>query len=142
PEYSISKETRFDFALGNQTFEVEKKSKLAKPKTGPIHLIEVKNVTMLEKRGDSKIALFPDSITERGQKHMRELGEMSQRGFSSEIVYFIQRSDAESFDVADHIDPEYAKIYRTVTKGQVKVSLAYGNFQRDGLSLKIQPLSI
>ncbi|MFP5519956.1 MAG: DNA/RNA nuclease SfsA, partial [Bdellovibrionia bacterium] len=55
PEIKISAETRFDFGL----------LKAGKPQK----YIEVKNVTLAE----NGLALFPDSVTERGQKHLREL---------------------------------------------------------------------
>lgn len=138
PEFSISKETRFDFALAHQEFIAEKKSG---QKTGPaagIHLIEVKNVTLVEERNSRKMAMFPDSVTERGQKHLRELAQMTEKGLSAEIVYFIQRSDAEDFDVAAEIDPEYAQIYREVTQGKLAVRLAYCDFQRDGLTVTLR----
>lgn len=140
PEYSISKETRFDFALSDGEFSAEKKGKQAELRESvpsPIHLLEVKNVTMMEQKNSKRIAMFPDSVTERGQKHLRELAEMTEKGFTSEIVYFVQRSDVDAFDVAEEIDSEYTKIYRTVTPKQVKVTLAYCDFQPDHLALRL-----
>lgn len=149
PEFSISKETRFDFAISDREFVVEKKStkntvekvaekKISKSAEAHVHLIEVKNVTMMEQKNTKRIAMFPDSVTERGQKHMRELAEMQEKGFTTEIVYFIQRSDVDEFDVAETIDPAYAEIYRKVTEHDVQVCLAYCDFQRDHLMVRMQ----
>ncbi len=145
PEYSISKETRFDFALSDSEFPTNQKGKAALQRTSAlsnhIHLIEVKNVTLMEIRNSKRVALFPDSVTERGQKHLRELAEMSEKGFTSEIVYFIQRSDVDDFDVAEEIDHEYAQIYRSVTQAQVQVTIVHCDFQPEGLSLRFNQFS-
>ena len=55
-----------------------------------IHFIEVKNVTMAEE----KTALFPDAVTQRGTKHLREFIQLMERGFSAEIFYVVQRETA------------------------------------------------
>ncbi len=66
--------------------------------------VEVKNVT-LEERG---VALFPDSETKRGLKHLHELIELSQQGYRAVIFYLIQREDCRLFKPAFNIDPAYA----------------------------------
>lgn len=65
--------------------------------------VEVKNVHL--KRGTR--AAFPSSVTTRGAKHMRELGEMVLQGHKAFIVYIVQRNDCESFEIAKDIDPIY-----------------------------------
>ncbi len=67
--------------------------------------IEVKNVTMKE----GKYALFPDSVTVRGQKHLKTLMEVKAAGMRAVMLYIIPRSDTEIFAPAFEIDPEYAK---------------------------------
>lgn len=67
--------------------------------------IEVKNVTMKE----GKYALFPDSVTVRGQKHLKTLMEVKAAGMRAVMLYIVQRSDTEIFAPAIEIDPEYAK---------------------------------
>jgi sugar fermentation stimulation protein A len=150
PEFSISKETRFDFAISDREFLAEKKSKattvkivekqINKPAETQIHLIEVKNVTLMEEKNKRRVAMFPDAVTERGQKHLLELAEMKEKGFTAEIVYFIQRSDVDAFEVAGQIDPIYAEIYHRVTKSDVRVSLAYSDFRPDHLMVKLERL--
>ena len=67
--------------------------------------IEVKNVSM--KVGEA--ALFPDSVTTRGRKHLETLIRVKEQGMRAVMVYVIQRMDVNAFGPARHIDPEYAK---------------------------------
>lgn len=82
--------------------------------------IEVKNVTLVE----NEIARFPDAVTERGQKHLRELMKVVKQGDDAVIFFVLQREDARIFSPADDIDPEYGKLLRRAVKSGVKL-LAY-----------------
>ena len=53
-----------------------------------------------------KVAEFPDAITSRGSKHLKELINAKNKGFQSYILYLIQREDCESFKIAKDIDAE------------------------------------
>lgn len=76
--------------------------------------VECKNVTMVE----DGIACFPDAITERGQKHLRELMALAKTGARVALFFLIQRSDGECFGPADFIDPVYAELfYEAMDKG-------------------------
>ncbi len=88
--------------------------------SAPDCYVEVKNVTLMK----GEIALFPDAVTERGTKHLRELAEMVKQGKRAVIFYCIQRSDALEFQPASEIDPLYA---RTLTEaiGEGVEALAY-----------------
>jgi sugar fermentation stimulation protein A len=66
--------------------------------------IEVKNTTL--KAG--AWALFPDAVTERGTKHLRELQAMVRLGHRAAIALFVHRTDVDRFDAARDIDPVYA----------------------------------
>jgi len=77
---------------------------LAKDAQGGRVYIEVKNTTM--KMGSH--GCFPDAVTERGTKHLRELRGMVELGHRAALVFFVQRGDVEAFDVAREIDPAYA----------------------------------
>lgn len=82
--------------------------------------VEVKNVTMVE----NDMALFPDAVTTRGQKHLRELMEVVRRGERGVIFFLVQRPDAASVAPADSIDPEYGRLLRLATAEGVE-ALAY-----------------
>lgn len=73
--------------------------------TGKQVYIEVKNVSLKE----GTTALFPDSVTERGTKHLRELMNMVKNGERAVMLYIAQRGDVTSFAPAKEIDPIYAK---------------------------------
>lgn len=66
--------------------------------------IEVKNATLKE----ASHALFPDAVTERGTKHLRELRSMAGLGHLAAIAFFVHRTDVDCFDAAREIDPIYA----------------------------------
>ena len=80
--------------------------------------MEVKNVTLVRKDG---IAEFPDSITSRGTKHLKELIIAKKKGFQSYILYLIQREDCKSFKIAEDIDEEYKNTFDTALKSGVKI---------------------
>jgi sugar fermentation stimulation protein A len=68
--------------------------------------IEIKNVTL--KNGN--YARFPDALTTRGQKHLKELIKIRKLGFRSIILFIIQRTDVAFFAPAWSIDPEYGNL--------------------------------
>lgn len=80
--------------------------------------VEVKNVTLL---GDEGRALFPDGVTERGQKHLKELMEIKAAGDRACMLYIVNRSDVDSFSPAEHIDPKYASLLREAEKKGVEI---------------------
>jgi sugar fermentation stimulation protein A len=82
--------------------------------------VEVKNVTMVE----GELALFPDAVTERGQKHLRELMEVVANGDRGVIVFTVQRGDGLAVAPADLIDPAYGKLLRKAVEHGVE-ALAY-----------------
>ncbi len=82
--------------------------------------IEVKNVTLVE----GETARFPDAVTLRGQKHLKELIVLVKRGERAVIFFVIQRQDASNFAPADDIDPDYGRLLRKAFAAGVEV-LAY-----------------
>lgn len=75
-------------------------------KPGQLCFVEVKNVTLVE----NKVALFPDAVTTRGQKHLIELMQQIDNGHEAAMLYMIQRKDGKSFEPAKEIDPKYAEL--------------------------------
>ena len=103
------------------------------------HFVEVKNVTLRE----SGEAIFPDSVTTRGQKHISELMELIQRGHTAELLFTVQRTDCEIFKPADHIDPEYGRRLREAQKLGLKITAYPVEFKKDQVALKTsEPLQI
>ena len=67
--------------------------------------VEIKNVHLMRQPG---LAEFPDSVTARGAKHLRELAAMVETGARSVMLYVVQRSDCTRFAPAADLDPAYA----------------------------------
>lgn len=83
--------------------------------------VEVKSVTLLE----NGVHLFPDTVTTRGQKHLRELSALAQEGKRAVMLYLIQREDGgKTFQPARHYDPDYAHLLHAAQNAGVEI-LAY-----------------
>ena len=102
-EVKFSDKTRFDFFISNN----KKKC-----------FLEVKNVTLVR---SNKIAEFPDAITSRGTKHLKELINAKKKGYESYMLYLIQREDCKSFKIANDIDREYKTAFNEALKNGVKM---------------------
>ncbi len=102
-EKKFNSNTRFDFFIKKQN----KGS-----------FIEVKNVTLSRK---NNIAEFPDAVTERGAKHLRELVKAKKKGFDIYLVFIIQREDCKIFKIADDIDKNYKKLLTFAQKNKLKI---------------------
>ncbi|MFN7957590.1 MAG: DNA/RNA nuclease SfsA [Holophagaceae bacterium] len=88
---------------------------------GRLVFIEVKNTTLKE----GPWALFPDAVTERGTKHLRELQGMVREGHRAAIALFVHRTDVDRFDAARDIDPGYAtELDRAAETGVMVLPLA------------------
>ncbi|MGE8943613.1 DNA/RNA nuclease SfsA [Leptospira interrogans] len=83
--------------------------------------VEIKNVHMMRKLGHAE---FPDSITERGTKHLKELSDMVREGHRAVMMFLIQRGDAEQFSLARDIDPTYGIAFDAAQAAGVQM-LAY-----------------
>ncbi len=123
-EIKFNDNTRFDFLL------IEKTKKT---------FIEVKNVTLSRKKG---LAEFPDAITSRGLKHIKELLNARRKGYETYLLYLIQRDDCNKFKLARDIDPEYSKLLKKAVKKKLKILCYDCKFSSKGIKLnrKIQVL--
>ena len=83
--------------------------------------VEIKNVHMMRTAG---LAEFPDSVTERGAKHLFELAAMVREGHRAVMMFLIQRGDATRFDLARDIDPAYGAAFDAARAAGVEM-LAY-----------------
>ena len=68
--------------------------------------LEVKSVSLV--RGGT--GRFPDAVTARGTRHLRELEELAGRGgWSAAVLFVAQRSDVERVVADREIDPDFAE---------------------------------
>ncbi|KJY75375.1 transcriptional regulator [Vibrio coralliilyticus] len=93
---------------------------LLKSQHQPTCYIEVKSVTLLdeEKQGQG---YFPDAVTTRGQKHLRELTEMAQNGSRAVLLFTVLHSGIEKVSPAHHIDAKYSQLLKSAQEQGVEV---------------------
>lgn len=84
-------------------------------KQPPIY-VEVKNTTWV--KGD--LALFPDTVTTRGQKHLKELTALVPEA-RAVMLYFINRGDSLRFAPGDEADADYGQMLRDAIAAGVEV---------------------
>lgn len=85
--------------------------------------VEVKSVTLGFE--DSRIAAFPDAVTQRGAKHLRELAGLARRGVRAVQLYCVNLTGIDAVRPAEEIDARYAEALRQAVAEGVEV-LAYG----------------
>jgi sugar fermentation stimulation protein A len=90
--------------------------------THPDCYLEVKNVTAAVQEG---IALFPDAVSERASRHLRELMAKVRAGRRGLLCFCVQRNDVSEVRPADAIDPVYGRTLREAMAAGVEV-VAYG----------------
>jgi sugar fermentation stimulation protein A len=89
---------------------------------GPAYL-EVKSVTL--GFDGSPVAAFPDAVTQRGARHLRELASLAREGVRAVLLYCVNLTGVEAVRPAEEIDPGYAEALRDAVAAGVEV-LAYG----------------
>jgi sugar fermentation stimulation protein A len=67
------------------------------------------------------VASFPDAVTSRGLKHLRQLQCMVEQGDRALQLYFVQRADCSVFRPADDIDPAYGRELRKAAAAGVGI---------------------
>jgi sugar fermentation stimulation protein A len=84
--------------------------------------VEVKNVHLMRTAG---LAEFPDCVTARGAKHLRELAQMAAQGHRAVMLFLVQRTDATRFKLAGDLDPTYSEAFAAAVGAGVE-ALAFG----------------
>ncbi|MGF1587653.1 MAG: DNA/RNA nuclease SfsA [Pleurocapsa sp.] len=111
--------TRYSEIRSEVPYGKDQKSRIDFLLTGenkiPIYL-EVKSVTL----STENLALFPDTVTTRGQKHLRELIDLVPKT-KAVMLYFINRSDCNLFAPSDRCDPQYGELLREAVDKGVEV---------------------
>ena len=126
--YGKDKKSRIDLLLTPKSSNPDKRN----------IYIEVKNTTWIHKN----IALFPDTETKRGQKHLIELKELIPES-KSVLIPCITRKDAEFFAPGDDADPFYGKLFReSLTAGMLLIPCCF-EFHLDHVSWEgIKPVNL
>jgi sugar fermentation stimulation protein A len=94
--------------------------------------VEVKSVTLAV----DDVAMFPDAVTKRGLKHLRELGRVVADGGRAVMFYLVQRGDCVQFATAAHIDPAYAAGLRAARDAGVEVEVWTANVTPGGIAIE------
>ena len=110
--------TRREVVYGNEKSRIDFLLERANEKC----FVEVKNVTLMEAKCHG---LFPDAVSERGTKHLRELMQMVRDGHRAVLLYCVQHTGIKWVEPADAIDPVYGKTLREAVAAGVEV-IAYG----------------
>jgi sugar fermentation stimulation protein A len=100
--------------------------------TRPDCYVEVKNVHLMRQRG---LAEFPDSVTDRGARHLAELADVARTGGRAVMLFVIQIGSAVSFDLARDIDPAYAAAFDAARAAGVKMIAYKCSVQLDSVVL-------
>ena len=126
--YGKDKKSRIDFLLT---------PKSSNPDNRNIY-VEVKNTTWIKEN----VALFPDTETKRGQKHLVELKALIPEN-KSILIPCITRKDADFFAPGDEADPLYGKLFReSLSTGMILIPCCF-EFHIDHVSWNgIKPLKL
>ncbi len=88
-EFKYSDDTRFDFLCDKK-------------------ILEVKNVTLIR---NENLAEFPDAVTSRGSKHLKQLINSRKKGFNPFVLFLTQIQGINNFRIAKDIDSDYYNNY-------------------------------
>ena len=116
-EVIFGENTRFDFLLTEKTKRT---------------FVEVKNVTLSRQK---QIAEFPDAVTSRGLKHIKELLKANREGYEIYLLFLIQRNDCSKFKLAKDIDPQYCELLTKAVKKNLKILCFDCKFSSKGIKL-------
>ena len=92
----------------------------------------MKNVTLARQKG---VAEFPDAVTSRGLKHLKELLKAKNMGYKIYLIFVIQREDCKIFKLANDIDPEYCEFLKKAVKKNLNVLCYDCKFTTKGIKL-------
>ena len=97
--------------------------------------VEIKNVTLGMGQG---LGLFPDAVTSRGQKHLRELMGVRQEGARALLLFCVQHEGIDRVAPADTIDPEYGRLLRLAQEEGVEILAYAARFDLSAAEVSLQ----
>ncbi len=103
PSLTGYKLVRREVTVGKSRFD------LLLEKDGEQLYCEVKSCTLFG--GD--LAMFPDAVTERGRRHVMELGEMARDGIRTAVLFVVHSSEVSGFVPDFHTDPAFSETLYT-----------------------------
>jgi sugar fermentation stimulation protein A len=115
PELETYTDVKGEVSYGNEKSRID--FLLTDSATAKRTYVEVKNTTWCK----GSLALFPDTVTTRGQKHLRELMSVITEDTSAALIFFVNRGDCDRFAAGAEADPEYARLFNEVIAKGVKV---------------------
>ncbi len=124
-------ELQTEVKYGNENSRIDI---LLKSSTHPNCYIEVKSVTLLDDAQNGQ-GYFPDAVTTRGQKHLRELMEMVKSGSRSVLLFVVLHSGIEKVSAAHHIDANYSKLLKQAQGQGVEVLCYKAAMTQQGMTL-------
>lgn len=89
--------------------------------------VEVKSITLVK----NNIGMFPDAVTTRGQKHLRELMAMKKLGHRAVVLFAGLHDGFDCFKIAEYIDPEYDKLLKQALQEGVEAYAYAGKFEKN-----------
>ncbi|WP_224816721.1 DNA/RNA nuclease SfsA [Hasllibacter sp. MH4015] len=98
----------------------------------PDAYVEVKNCHL---RRDGDWAEFPDCVTARGAKHLRELARIAEQGGRAVMLYVVQRTDCTRFRLAPDLDPAYALAFDAARAAGVEILCHGTDISPGGITL-------
>ncbi len=112
PEQKYGQNSRIDILLENENEKC---------------YVEIKSVSL---KLENELA-FPDAVTSRGTKHLKELIQMVKEGHRAVMLYIIQRTDKANFRIAKEIDLKYYNTFNEAIKQGVEVLVYQSNISQE-----------
>jgi sugar fermentation stimulation protein A len=94
-------------------------------------LLEVKSVTLVE----NGVGLFPDAVTARGARHLRELAAALAQGYQAAVLFIVQRADAAAVAPHPSNDPAFAAALRQAAEAGVQLAAYTCRLTPDDITL-------
>jgi len=90
---------RREITVGDSRFD------LLLEKNGELLYCEVKSCTLF----GGELCMFPDAVTERGRRHVQELGDLARSGVSTAVLFIVHSSNVRGFCPDYHTDPAFSR---------------------------------